>query len=36
MPVAFLFIAVMVCLIMALLWFLREIYLATAKSQFGP
>jgi len=36
MAVAILFIAAMACLILALVFFLREIYLATAKFEFGP
>lgn len=36
MPIAFLFIAAMLCLIMALIGFIREIYLATAHMRNGP
>ena len=36
LPIAFLFIAAMLCLIMALIGFIREIYLATAHMRNGP
>ena len=36
LPVALLFVAAMACLILALLFFLREIYLATARFRVGP
>lgn len=35
-PVALLFIAAMSCLFLGLLWFLREIYLATNNLRIGP
>jgi len=36
LPIAVLFITAMACLITALIFFLREIYLATAKINYGP
>lgn len=36
MPVALLFIAAMVALVAGLLWFLREIFVATASLRIGP
>ena len=35
-PVALLFIAAMLCFFLGLLWFLREIYLATMNLRIGP
>jgi len=35
-PVALLFIAAMLCFFLGLLWFLREIYLATKSLRIGP
>ncbi len=35
-PVALLFIAAMLCFFLGLLWFLREIYLATKNLRIGP
>jgi len=35
-PVALLFIAAMLCFFLGLLWFLREIYLATKSVRIGP
>ena len=35
-PVALLFIAAMLCFFLGLLWFLREIYLATVSLRIGP
>ncbi len=35
-PVALLFIAAMLCFFVGLLWFLREIYLATKSLRIGP
>ena len=35
-PVALLFIAAMLCFFLCLLWFLREIYLATKNLRIGP
>ena len=35
-PVALLFIAAMLCFFLGLLWFLREIYLATMSLRIGP
>jgi hypothetical protein len=35
-PVAVLFIAAMLCLFLGLLWFLREIYVATISLRIGP
>ena len=35
-PVALLFIAAMMCFFLGLLWFLREIYLATKSLRIGP
>jgi hypothetical protein len=35
-PVALLFIAAMLCFFLGLLWFLREIYLATKTLRIGP
>ncbi len=36
LPVALLFIAAMLCFFLGLLWFLREIYLATMNLRIGP
>lgn len=36
MPVALLFIAAMIALVAGLLWFLREIYVATSSLRIGP
>ena len=35
-PVAILFILAMVLLVVGLLWFLREVFLATASLRIGP
>jgi hypothetical protein len=35
-PIASLFVAAMLCLILALIFFIREIYLATANVRNGP
>jgi hypothetical protein len=36
LPVALLFVAAMMCFFLGLLWFLREIYLATKSLRIGP
>ncbi|HXC93310.1 MAG TPA: DUF2721 domain-containing protein, partial [Geobacteraceae bacterium] len=35
-PVAILFILAMILLVMGLLWFLREVFLATSSLRIGP